>query len=316
MSILERVSRRVRRWEFERSVRAMTSTPAIVPGGRPLIALSMVHHRDVLPYLLAVKSFARFASPSRIVMVADPTIDDSDRALVRRHVPFIEIRDAREFQREGIPTGGTWERLCAISEHVRDAYVVQLDADTVTTAPVTEVIEAVERGTPFALATDDAWQVPCSCAEIAAWARTRLGGGDHIQLVAESLMDRIDAPGITRYVRGCSGFAGFPRASFDFAMLRSVSESMAALMGDRWREWGSEQVASNLVVANLPGGTLLPHARYCAPHRRRPQTAFLHFIGYVRFTTGLYSELARKVASELRESAPAATGASPVGSVR
>ena len=86
--------------------------------------------------------------------------------------------------------------------------------------------------------------------------------------------------------------------------------------GDRWREWGSEQVASNLVVANLPGGTLLPHARYCAPHRRRPQTAFLHFIGYVRFTTGLYSELARKVASELRESAPAATGASPVGSVR
>lgn len=299
MSLPSRIAQRIHRWGFQRSVSRITRTPPLARGSRPIIALSMVHHRDVLPWLLAVKSFARHASPQRVVVVADPTIDDTDRATMRANVPFVEIRDADEFRRPGLPVGGTWERLSAISEYVRDAYVVQLDADTVTVAPIPEVIDAVARENAFALATDDAFAAPLSCASIAAWARERLTGDDHVQLVAESLMDRLDAREIRKYVRGCSGFAGFPRGSFDHTLLESISTSMRSLMGDRWTEWGSEQVASNLVVANLPGGFLLPHARYCAPHRRRADTAFFHFIGYVRFVSGLYGRFARSVCHDL-----------------
>ena len=69
-----------------------------------------------------------------------------------------------------------------------------------------------------------------------------------------------------------------------------VSSGMQAQLGPKWSAWGTEQVTSNLVVASSPGARVLPHPRYCAPHRRSDDTAFLHFIGYVRHASGLYAQ--------------------------
>ena len=67
--------------------------------------------------------------------------------------------------------------------------------------------------------------------------------------------------------------------------------------------WGTEQFSSNLLVASSPGARVLPHPRYCAAHRRTGDTAFLHFIGYVRHASGLYAQLAGEIAAELSASA-------------
>ena len=294
MIIVERFHRARFNWE----VRAILKTRPLWPGSENFIALSMVQHRDVLGYLLALKSFARFLLPARVVLVADPTLDAVDRALLRRHVPHIEFREAVEFHRDGVPQGGTWERLTAISQYVLDSYVVQLDADTVAINDLPAVRQAMRDRVSFTLGTEDI-QTAVSCAEMAAWARCQLDGQDHTQLLAEASLDRFDATGRYRYARGCSGFAGFAPGSINAAQVLEVSTRMADLIGPKWAAWGTEQFTSNLLVCSSPGARILPHPSYCNPARITPATVFLHFIGYVRHSSGLYAKLARKVSQEL-----------------
>ena len=293
------ISEKLNRLRFDLAVRSILRTPPVKLDGNDFTVLSMVQHRDVRSYLLAVKSLCLYVKPSRVVVIADPTLDETDRAVMRRHVPGVEFREARDFQRDGIPRGGCWERFCAVADYARDSYVVQLDADTVAVEPLPEVLAAVADGAAFTLGTEDDMNI-VSSSEIATWARSRLGPTDHIQLVAESRLDQIEAANEYRYVRGCAGFAGYPRASLDFAKVHEFSRRMEQVLPDRWSEWGSEQFSSNVLVASMPGARVLPHPKYCAPHRRRADTVFMHFIGYVRYTTPLYAHLASQISRELR----------------
>ena len=65
MKLVERIHRARFNWE----VRAIRDTAPLRPGSEDFTALSMVHHRDVLPYLLALKSFVRHMRPARVVLV-------------------------------------------------------------------------------------------------------------------------------------------------------------------------------------------------------------------------------------------------------
>ena len=296
MKITERLHRARFNWE----VSAISKTPALGPGKENFIALSMVHHRDVFPYLLALKSFARFLQPAQVVMVADPTIDAYDRAVLRDHVPHIEIRDAKEFHRDGIPKGGCWERLSAISEYAQRDYVVQLDADTVALHDLPMVRQAIQQGFSFTLGTEDVQPI-LSCFEAAEWAKPRLDGQDHTQLTAEANLDRFDPEGKFRYARGCAGFAGFAKGSISPELVRHISVRMSELVGHQWSAWGTEQFASNLIVCSSPAARLLPHPEYCHPGRKIDATVFLHFIGYVRFASGLYAATARQICLDLNK---------------
>jgi hypothetical protein len=180
-----------------------------------------------------------------------------------------------------------------VSEYVAESYVVQLDADTVTLGPLADVSSAIAAGNSFTLGTEDD-QTIVSCAEISTWARARLESDSHIQLLAESLLDGIDGAERLRYVRGCAGFAGYPKGSFTPETLVSLSRRMAAVMPENWDKWGTEQFTSNVLVASMPGARVLPHPRYCAPHYRLDDSVFLHFIGYVRYASTLYAQLARR----------------------
>ena len=77
---------------------------------------------------------------------------------------------------------------------------------------------------------------------------------------------------------------------------------MESLIGPRWTSWGTEQFASNFFVANSPKAIVLPHPKYCHPLRELPGTVFLHFIGFVRFQTGRYADVAKSVIEALNRS--------------
>ena len=239
--------------------------------------------------------------PARVVLVADPTIDQSDRALLRAHVPHIDIREATEFQRDGIPKGGCWERLNAISHHAQNGYVVQLDADTVALDDLTAVRHAIRDRVSFTLGTEDVQPI-LSCTDMAAEAKKTLDGDAGIQLLSEASLDRFDPSGRFRYARGCAGFAGFARGTISPDLVLDVSQRMSALLGSKWSAWGTEQFVSNLLVCSSPGGRLLPHPDYCAPTRLTPKTVFLHFIGFIRFRDGLYARTANRLSRELARS--------------
>ncbi|MBV8380700.1 MAG: hypothetical protein JO369_08080 [Paucibacter sp.] len=292
------IAERFNRFRFRRAVPAVLHTPPVQVGDDDFVLLSMVHHRDVLPYLLALKSFCRFVKPRRIVVVADPTLDESDRSTLRQHVPQIEIQDARSFHTPGIPQGGTWERLTAIADLATQNYVVQLDSDTIALRPLPEVLAAIASRVAFVLGTEDG-QVISSTAEAAAEARPTVGPGVHVQRLAEAHLDQFDPAGRFRYTRGCSGFAGFAPGTIHRELLHEICRGMEAHLGTRWSDWGTEQFSSNLIVASAPGAKVLPHPKYCHPGRMTVETVFLHFIGYIRFTTGLYARQAREICRAL-----------------
>jgi len=283
---------------FDRELRNILSTPPISLGEDEFTALSMVHHRDVESYLLAIKSFCRFLRPRKIVMVADPSITDADRTLIASHVRGIEFVRAEDLREPGMPQGGCWERLIAIAEYVQGDYVIQLDADTVSLEYPAEVKKAVAESRSFVLATENG-QDFVSCIDAANWAKPRIEFGEHVQVIAEANLDRLPGADSSQYVRGCAGFSGFAPASFSRTKLREFSHAMNQLLEDKWSAWGTEQFASNYMVSNSPDACVLPHPKYCHPGREQPGTVFLHFVGYVRFNTDRYARAARETCSAL-----------------
>jgi hypothetical protein len=61
---------------------------------------------------------------------------------------------------------------------------------------------------------------------------------------------------------------------------------------DSWKRWGSEQVMSNVIVANEGEPVLLPYGRYLNFWNEDlpADTAFAHFIGTYRFHRGAYAD--------------------------
>lgn len=297
---IERARARWIRWNFDRAVRGVLDGAPLRPGRRDFTLLSMIRPQDLLPYLAAVKSFARYASPCEICVVADDPDDSLDAALLRRHIPFVRLVNAREVVSEGLPRGGTWERLACIAARVESGrYVVQLDSDTLTLAEPVDALSSIDAGRGFLLATANDQRIE-SIADFLPSARMRCAGNDHVQLLAENHLDVLHELGDFRYVRGCSGFTGFAPQSLSIDRLVEVSRRMSARIGERWWEWGTEQVTSNLFAATQPEALLLPHPKYCAAHWRDVDSVFLHFIGFVRFRDRYYERCVRKIVEELR----------------
>lgn len=306
MSLVNRVIQRVRRDYFRARYQPVAArvlaTPPLKPGNLPFMLLSMVHQRDVHSYLVAVKSFTHFLNPERIVVVCDPSIGSEERAILKQHVPHVELREAHEFTHPDMPRGGTWERLYAIATFSPDTYVVQLDADTLTVQPIPEVLEAVRAGRGFVLG--EMVDTPIrSLAATREHALPKVRPGAHIQSISEAEMANVGLPANALYVRGCSGFTGFPRSSTMRDDMADFSRRMTAKLGEDWKRWGTEQVTSNYLVANAAGTRTLPFPKYGTPDCATGETAFFHFIGSMRFINSKYEATSRHAISLISKAA-------------
>jgi len=304
MSLLQRALHRgpveYEEFLFLWTVKTILDTPIVSVGSMPFRLVSMVQHRDVLPYLLALKSFTRYLNPHKILVVCDPTITAGDRDMLRQQVPHIDLRDASEFVHHDIPRGGCWERLFAITEYARQDYVVQLDADTVTIARPIEVEQAINQMRGFVLG-EAVNQTILPVETVSANAALRAQPGAHIQHQSEAALSSMGFGSGTRYVRGCAGFTGFQT---DTAMQDKVvefSRRMRERFQERWSAWGTEQVASNFTVANQPGTEVLPFPKYGTPNVTGLGDTFIHFIGSRRFVNGKYRGTAQCVIRELNQ---------------
>lgn len=296
MNIIQRiVDRQIIKYHkagFERAVRSVLGTPPVKKGWAAFITLSMVQHRDVLAYLLAIKTFAARLAPARVVVVCDPSITNEDKTIMKAHVPFIEFRQAVEFHQPGLPVGGTWERLTAICEYAKDSYVIQLDADTVTLGDLPEVVQCLSEKRSFVLG-ERANQCTVSLAEATEYAKD--WPDRHVQAAAEKVIASVLDPNL-RYVRGCSGFTGFPVNENMQKDMLMFSSKMSEKLGARWNEWGTEQITSNYLAANL-GALVLPYPKYSAPERDHHLAVFRHYIGSIRFKNGRYAADAMRLIS-------------------
>jgi len=302
MNLVDRIISRLRRdyyrWRYGLAARRVLKTAPLNAGRFPFLLLSMVHHRDVISYIVAVKSFAHFVNPKRIVVVCDPSINDSDRRIIKSQLPHVEFRDADEFVHPSIPRGGCWERLYAITEYNTENYVVQLDADTVTLQNIDEVSSAITGGYGFVLGEVKDQQL-VTFEDASNRACKLLAPNAHIQTRSEAALPHIGLSEANKYVRGCAGFTGFPMSADMRMKMLDFSSRMHQSLGDAWASWGTEQVTSNYLVSNAYGTEVLPFPKYGTPTNENADSAFFHFIGSIRFINKCYENKTKYVVRTL-----------------
>lgn len=271
-----------------------------------VIIFSMIGTRVVLPYLVAAKSLYGHLQRGRFAILDDGTLTAEDRATLKTHLNDPDIFEMADIDTASCPKGGCWERLFKLLELRRDAYVIQLDSDTVTLGPVPDVIEAIDQRRNFTLKGEAGaqWLTVADFAEIRPFYDP-MDPQTHVQDVAEALLERIDAglPPQSHYVRGCAGFAGFAPGGFDTALPQAFSREIEAIVGrEVWSRWGSEQVMSNVIVANEGEPVLLPYDRYLNywDEPLSDRAAFVHFIGTYRYHRGAYADATARAIAALR----------------
>lgn len=284
---------------FDWQCRGILRTPPLRHRPAPIRIVSMVRTEHLRMYLLAIKSFYRHLPGGQVVVLDDGSLTGADQALLARHVEGLEIVRLDGIRTDPCPRGGCWERLLHILDSSAVSYVVQLDSDVLTSGPVPEVLAAIEGNAAFTLNSGRDTRI-LSLEQSAAMVAA--ADPDRLQIAIEQALPRLPPEaGGRRYVRGSAGFAGFPRGLCTRGAAAAFSAAMQGMLGARWLEWGTEQTASNYLVANAPGGTVLPWPRYaCFDRSVDPAEAdLLHFVGSWRFDRGAYAAKARRVIAEL-----------------
>ena len=284
-------------------IAAIERSPQLQAQATGLMYLSQICHRDVRSWLVAIKSVSHAVGPGEFTVLDDGSLTKNDYQLLRRHVEGLRILPNAAVPMEGCPTGGCWERLMAILTLRSNYYVVQVDADLVAKLPLSEVTAAIAANRAFTLSGEQG--VAVTTAREAA-ERARLVKYAHVQVAAEQLLDRIPGSNELRYARGCAGFAGFPR-SVSPSTITAFSDFMRRNLGDLWNVWGSEQVASNFLIAN--SGTdplLLPWDRFPAFGLSRDisRAALIHFVGSHRYAGGVYTRMSKAAIRRLSVKPP------------
>ena len=296
LSVTQKIKNKINERIFRRCSRKIFNTsPFRLAGSHDGVCLlSQVQDKDLTMYLLAAKSFLSRVNASKCVVIGDRLTEESKK-LLKEHIAGIEIYDISDFRSPDLPIGGCWERLYAISKYVQRNYVVQLDSDTLVLKDLEIVIRCICSKRGFLLGTDNGREIKpaCEAVDFAEYHYQR--GQNHIQILAERRLDIVASLGYTKYVRGCSGFCGFPENSFSSERLIELSDVFSQALQEGWSDWGSEQFMSNLVLSNLPGTVVLPSDLYCVPARFTDRAVFVHFIGYQRYQDKLYSKLAKNI---------------------
>ena len=278
------------------------TAPLICDSQAGSVFVSQVCHRDIEMYLLALKSFGRYVRPSKVVVIDDTSLTETDKEILTDHIQPVEILPITTVNNERCPKGGCWERLLFISDFVPTSYVVQVDSDTLTARVPAIIGHHIKSNVSFTLGEWRGQNIVCAREAADLVSQQLEAGNAHVQMISESNLHRLVYDYNLKYVRGSAGFAGFAKGSFSRSAVERFSQGMAQLIGEKkWSEWGSEQVTSNFIVANSARAQVLPFPEYCfhAPDTDVESATFIHFIGTHRFHGGRYARLARQVISQL-----------------
>ncbi|MBV5309187.1 hypothetical protein [Chromatium okenii] len=280
---------------FNLVCRSILATPPVIccPDSG-IVILTQTYHPDLVMCLVALKSFARFIQPDHFVIIDDGLLE-IDRQILRQHLTNVRFISAPNVDVGVCPRCGTWERLVTISRLCADHYVIQVDSDTVTVSPPDEVMACLADHRCFTLSTRQGREfIPAlEASRFAEQVKS-----EHVQILAERALATLPDVATKRYIRGCSGFAGFARSAVSVDDLETFSKWIAGVIGmDRWRGWGSEQVTSNFLIANTTNPLALPFERYPYFHPEIPldEARIIHFIGEHRFHGMDYMRHVRKV---------------------
>jgi len=295
---------RVSRFWFDLNTKNILLTPPLKSKGSSPTIVSLVRHKDVMMYLLAVKSFYSRLQKGKIIVLDDGSLTRKDKNRIKSHVSPSDIISVNDINNNDCPSYACWERLLFIADYVNKDYIIQLDSDTITLGPVEEIGRFVNANKSFILGEcikDQKIKHMTSFAD-----KYKENNSTFVQILAEKRFYKIRDCEKYRYVRGSAGFTGYAKESFTRKDIEHFSGRMQEILGkEKWSEWGSEQVTTNFIIANAQNAEILPYPRYALYYPRFSEdykkTTFFHFIGTHRFAGGMYLSKAKDILSCLSQ---------------
>jgi hypothetical protein len=239
-----------------------------------------------------------------VAIINDGSLTSADLAILKHHIPRMNVFQIKDIKVPSCPRADFfWERLIKIIDLSHKHYLIQVDADTLVLGAIPEVVQCWQENKSFLLGTGSGQEVlpaPRTAQMVQGWIKANGWTDIPAFLEAEASLDKLPSAVESSYVHASAGFAGFARGAFRLADLEWFSTTMSEILGPgRWREYGTEQIASNYVLANAPGAKVLPFPRYACfePHLRLGDHAFLHFLGKYRYEQGEYQQRAAEFIS-------------------
>lgn len=307
-NIVNKISTKFRKRKFDSmAANVRHSAPINFELNKDVVIVSQVYHAALDMTLLALKSFLRQFGQGFVELLDDGSLTPADYELLNKHIPHLNITHMKDIELGQCPSGGCWERLIHIIKLSQDAYVIQVDTDTLTIGPVAEIFDFYKQNQAFTVGSP-AWPNPLNLE----YLRLVMGNNDgtHVQISAERVLYSVNSIPLHKYLRGCAAFTGFPKDTLSFDDLEKFSVEMETKLGkDKWHEWGSEQFASNVMISLCEKSEVLPWPRYqnfgFPKLTKKPNkddfnfTSVMHFIGSNRFDFDIYNHLSKQLIKQL-----------------
>ena len=289
---------------FNQVAKKVRNTPPVnIQNNDNVVIVSQVYHAAMDMSLLALKSFAHHFTQGKFNILDDGSLTADDHAQLHFHLPNLTITHINDIPLDKCPKGGCWERLIHIIELSKGAYVIQVDTDTLTIGALPEIDECVVNNQAFTIG-NPMWPNPTNVDYMTRLAEA--WQGEHVQVKTEQQLDNVSSIPLKTYLRGCAAFTGFPKGAFDFSILKKFSLEMEDKIGkQKWHDWGSEQVSSNVMISLCENAIILPWPKYMNYgfpiqaggnkdlNNFIGKTAVLHFIGSNRYDHRVYEKLVK-----------------------
>lgn len=288
---------------FGRVARGVRNTPPITyRESKSVTILSMVGNDTVDMYLLAIKSFMKNFGYGNIEVINDGSLTEGDINVLHDHIPGVNISESSMIDTLNCPSYISWKRLFRAQQLAESSYVIQLDSDTLSLGPLVDVHNHVQSNTGF-LTGSKRWNGPVDVeflhGIVSQWKST------HVQARAENNFKYLSFfKNGTKYLRGCAGFAGYPKNFANVDNIAELSENIQYYVGEDWIKWGSEQTATMCLISKCQGSKILPwpyYQNYGMPFSSEKIASMnlVHFIGSNRFKDSEYLKLSKMVIKSL-----------------
>src|ERR1044071_7528242 len=102
-----RLERSWRMYSFSQAAKGILGTSPLQPRGDSPMFLSMLCHRDLVMYLLAIKSLYMRTGHGHVAIINDGSLTSADLALLQHHIPGLQIFHIDAIEAGVCPRGGT-----------------------------------------------------------------------------------------------------------------------------------------------------------------------------------------------------------------
>jgi len=301
VSVLTNIKTNLQRKWFDVSTNSIRATAPIDKKPGDIRFVSLVCHRDLNRYLIAIKSVYQQIGAGDVVILDDGSLTEQDRSILNHH-----LVKPTYYALDDVPTGDCpsyicWSRLLLIAELCQDHYILQVDSDIVAQKPLPEALQAIEEQSAFILVNR---QHPGRIAlkDMGNWLDAQgWNNPNSLQLNAERAFARLPMADTDFYVRGSAAFVGFPKGCISKERIENFSRHIEKEVGPQWRQWGSEQTTTNYVIGNAQELRFLEYPAYVnqTPKIEVEQASLVHFFGTYRYYKNRYLRSAKAAINSL-----------------